>query len=447
MGRHLILIDFSWARDKDPRVPLGHASLLASLRGVPSLDVKGIVIPVNSECPKPEDVAAMILESSAGCASTDVDIAFGAYVWGEDLLQAVLRDVRRRGFAGRTIVGGPQISYTGPGLEGLYPEADVFVRGYGEDALAFIARTPGRPRIRGVHYAGEVDRSEQTAVDLEQLPSPWMTGVTLVVGQRFIRWETQRGCPFQCAFCQHREPGARLRKRTLSRSRVFDEVALFCRHDVQEIAVLDAIFNVNPHAIDILRAFVEGGFRGRLSLQCRAELTNIEFLDAVRMLDACLEFGLQSIHMVEGAAIHRINDMEKVDRVLAETKRRGIRHAVSLIFGLPQQTFDSFLASVRWCLERRVPVIKAFPLMLLRGTPLDRTRGRWGLRERGACMPIVVSADSFDERDWQKMARVAEALAVTEGRHPADLDGLLSIAASCEPDLRRWQSDLLWRAA
>ncbi|MDP2270502.1 MAG: radical SAM protein [Archangium sp.] len=447
MSRPLILVDFCWTRDKDPRVPLGHASLLASLRAVPGLDVRTVVVAVNAGLQRPEEVAAVILDHATGCDSTNVDVAFGAYVWGEDLLRAVLSALRRRGFRGRIILGGPQISYAGPGLEELYPEADAFVRGYGEDALVSITRAPGRPLVAGVHYAGQDDRCQRTTVDLETLPSPWLTGVVPIEGQRFIRWETQRGCPFRCSFCQHREPGARLRHRQLARSRVLDEVAFFCRHDVREIAVLDAIFNVGSGATDTLRAFVDGGFRGRLSLQCRAELVTPAFLDAAQMLDTCLEFGLQTIHAAEGSAIDRANDIEKVDRSLAEVRRRSIPHEVSLIFGLPEQTLDSFLASVRWCLERRVPVIKAFPLMLLRGTPLERTRHRWGLREHGASMPIVVASNSFDERAWAHMARVAEALAATEGTHPVDLDGLLRLAESCVPDLGRWQSGPLRRAA
>ena len=446
MGRTVVLVDLYWTRDKDPRVPLGHGSLLASLRSVPGVTVHPIVVPVNVANVDPGQLADSVLAAAAGPPDA-VDVAVGAYVWAEELLKELLALLRRCGFRGRIILGGPQISYSGSGLEELYPEADVFVRGYGEDALAALAQAPGRPPIAGVHYAGDEDRCARTTVDLETIPSPWLTGVVPIEGQRFIRWETQRGCPYRCAFCQHREPGARLVRRQLARSRVLDEVALFCRHDVREIAVLDAIFNVGSRATDILRAFVDGGFRGRLSLQCRAELVTLDFLDAAAMLDTCLEFGLQTIHAAEGAAIDRKNEIEKVDRALAEVRRRDIPHEVSLIFGLPEQTLDSFLASVRWCLERRVPVIKAFPLMLLRGTPLDRTRHRWGLRERGTSMPIVVAAHSFDEHDWAQMARVAEALAATEGAHPADLDGLLRLAESSVPDLGRWQSAPPQRAA
>lgn len=437
--RTVILVDLYWTRDKDPRIPLGHASLLASLLRIPGVTVHPLVVPVNLATVDPGQLADRVLAAAVGPPDA-VDVAIGAYVWAEEILKELLAILRRRGFRGRIILGGPQISYSGPGLEALYPEADVFVRGYGEDALASLARTPGRPPITGVHYPGDEDLAAQTMVDLEALPSPWLTGVVPIEGQRFIRWETQRGCPYRCAFCQHREPGARLAHRQLARTRIFDEITLFCRHDVREIAVLDAIFNIGSGATEVLRAFVAGGFRGRLSLQCRAELITSDFLDAAAILDTRLEFGLQTIHTTEGVAIDRRNKIEKVDAALAEVRRRRIPHEVSLIFGLPEQTLDSFLASVRWCLERRVPVIKAFPLMLLRGTQLDRTRHRWGLRERGTSMPIVEASHSFDEHDWTQMARVAEALAVTEGAHPADLDGLLRLAESRVPDLGRWQS-------
>lgn len=439
MARSIILVDLYWTRDKDPRVPLGHASLLAALAQEPDLDIHSVVVPVNLGNIDPEALATRILACVHDRAPGAVDVAIGAYVWAEELLQRLLPLLRARGFRGRIILGGPQISYAGDELARIYPQADAFVRGYGEGALVQLVRTPGCPPIRGVHYAGQEDRREQAEVSLASLPSPWLTGAVPLVGQRFIRWETQRGCPFRCSFCQHREPGARLTRRALAPTRVLGEVQLFCRHGIEEIAVLDPIFNIGRGATDVLRAFVDGGFAGRLSLQCRAEYVEPDFLEAAAALDVRLEFGLQTIHAKEGLAVRRQNQMDKVDSALAAVRDRDIAHEVSLIFGLPEQTLDSFLTSVAWCLERRVPVIKAFPLMLLRGTELDHERERWGFRELGTHMPVVIAANSFDEHDWMEMARIAEALKATEGRHPADVDELRRIAAGCEIDRSRWQ--------
>lgn len=437
MSRRIVLVDLTWSRDKDPRVPLGHASLLTALREG-GRDVRSLVFPVNAPGADVDTVVEAILRETGGVAAADVDVAFGAYVWGEAPLKAALRRLRALGFRGRLILGGPQISYSGPGIERLYPEVDAFVRGYGEAALLRLARSPAGWPIPGVHLAGSPDAVMQAEVDLEQLPSPWLTGAIPLNGQRFVRWETQRGCPFRCAFCQHREAGARLRRRGLGLARVEAEIDLFCASGVRDMAVLDPIFNMAPHATGVLERFAERRFAGRISLQCRAEAIDEAFLEASAALDVNLEFGLQTIHDDEGRAIERRNHVDRVDRALAGVRARGLDHEVSLIFGLPLQTLASFEASVAWCLEREVPVIKAFPLLLLRGTALDRERARWGLVESGGEMPMVVSSSRFHREDWRAMARLSEALRLTEGRHPRDLGRLRALADGLEPDLLRW---------
>ncbi|WP_230470009.1 B12-binding domain-containing radical SAM protein [Lujinxingia vulgaris] len=446
MSRTTLLVDFYWTRDKDPRIPLGHASILTAMR-TQNLDVRSIVVAVNDGQLDVGQVVQSILDAVQGIPPSDVDLAFGAYVWGEELLQEVLRRVRAAGFEGRIILGGPQISYSQGGLEAIYPHADAFVRGYGEEAMVQLARTSERRAITGVHWAGPLDLVQQANIDLGSLPSPWLTGTIPLKDQKFIRWETQRGCQFRCAFCQHREAGARLKRRELDLPRIEAEIELFCKSDVRDIAVLDPIFNASPHATAILQRFKALSYTGRLSLQCRAELMDENFIDAASELDVRLEFGLQTIHSAEMTAIRRNNHMPKVDEAFAQTLQRGIDFEVSLIFGLPEQTLASFMESVEWCLERHVPVIKVFPLMLLRGTGLERDRAKWNLRDSGGAMPMVIGSASFDREEWRQMARISEALRLTEGAHPGTIEELVDIANTLEPDILRWAPEQQGRAA
>ncbi|MBK8409230.1 MAG: radical SAM protein [Sandaracinaceae bacterium] len=434
----MLLVDFTWTRNKDPRVPLGHASLLAALHTEATLEVRSLVVAVNTPHCRPHSVVSRILMETSDCLPSAIDVAFGAYVWGEDTLTAVLRGLRARGFQGRIIVGGPQISYSGAGIDGLYPEADVFIRGYGEQALRQLARSPERQAITGVHFRGEADVVAQASVDLEKLPSPWLSDLIPIAEGSFVRWETQRGCPFRCGFCQHREAGARLLRRSLGLPRIEAEIDLFCRAGVGEIAVLDPIFNAGPHAVGVLQRFVDHGFAGRLALQCRAETVTTEFLDVAGQLNVCLEFGLQTIHTDEGRAVRRGNNVARVDETFAAVRARGIQHEVSLIFGLPHQTLASFKASVDWCLARRVPVLKAFPLMLLRGTELEREREKWDLVDTGGAMPMVIESSSFTRDEWEVMAQLAEALSGTEEHHPLSVAELEEMAHALTPDLFRW---------
>lgn len=439
MKRRIILVDLHWTRDKDPRVPLGHASLLASLALEPSVETRSIVRAVNAQPVAIEDLADEILGHARGLPPDAVDIGIGAYVWAEHIIVQLLPLLRARGFRGRLILGGPQISYAGPGIAKAYPEADVLVRGYGEQVLRELVRSPERVRVPGACWAGDIDTCTQASVEFAELPSPWLTETIPLAGQRFVRWETQRGCPFRCAFCQHREPGARLRRRSFDGDRLSEEIDLLCRCGVEDIAVLDPIFNVGPEAHRVLERFSSRGFTGRLSLQCRAESLSADFLALAAGLDVRLELGLQTIHEAEGTAIDRRNHIGRVDDALARLRRLSIAHEVSLIYGLPEQTLASFEASIDWCLRRRVPVLKAFPLMLLRGTKLERERKRWSLEEDGAVMPMVVASSSFDRHEHHRMACLAEALARTEGRHPSGIDELRRIASGLEVTRGRWQ--------
>ena len=425
----VILVALNWTRDKDPRIPLGHASLLAALQEA-GVAAASLCFHVNTPGFSPEAVTAAV-RSLAGPGTA---VAFGAYVWGEAALQRILPLLRADGFQGEIILGGPQISYAEPGVDVLYPDGDVFIRGYAEQAL--VAHLGGDEAVEGVHRRGQVDRGQQVEVELDALPSPWLTGAVPLEGQRFVRMETQRGCPFRCTFCQHREAGARLKRWDLDNVRVSEELALFQRSGVREIAVLDPVFNASSQAVSALRHLQGLGYTGELSLQCRFEMLSEAFLDACEELNVRLEFGLQTTHEAEWRAIQRRNRMAKVEAAMAALRARGLRYEVSLIFGLPEQTLASFRESVAFCLERRVPVIRAFPLMLLRGTPLARDAARWGLVESGGAMPCVVASDRFSKSEWLQMARISEALKDTEGAHPLALTMLERFTAA--PQLQRW---------
>ncbi|PKN31186.1 MAG: hypothetical protein CVU63_25255, partial [Deltaproteobacteria bacterium HGW-Deltaproteobacteria-20] len=151
------------------------------------------------------------------------------------------------------------------------------------------------------------------------------------------------------------------------------------------------------------------------------------FLNAAEKLNARLEFGLQTIHRREAEAVRRPVNLDRFARTLAGVRQRGIDHEVSIIFGLPEQTLDSFIDTVGWCLDMKVPVIRAFPLMLLRGTALDQERHRWNLVESDDVIPVVVQSSTFDRQQWEVMRRVSLALQRTEGANP-NLHEVLALA-------------------
>lgn len=402
----VILVSLDWRRPQDGKTGLGIGSIAAALQAA---DVPWRIVEaqVNSPDFSLEQVFAELLqaidEAGPGCL-----VGFGTYVWNDAEVQSLIRLVKGRGV--RIVLGGPQISYMARGqLESTYPEADYFVRGQGEMAMVALARGE-LPDDCGIHVAGTPDQSHKADHDLLALPSPYLLGT--VEPQASIRWETQRGCPFKCAFCQHREPGDRLTHQWFDAQRLERELALFAAAEVERISVLDPIFHAKPaRAVEVLNSIKAAGVKAQLSLQCRFETCTPEFLDALDGLDVTLEFGLQTTVEAEYRAIDRPNHMESVRNRIQELHRRQIEFEVSLIYGLPKQTLDSFRSSVDWCLQQQVPRLRAWPLMLLRGTPLHDQRARYGLRESfDQRIPIVIGSDSFSEAEHAEMARIAMAL-------------------------------------
>ena len=405
-GRPIALVSLDWMRPQDPKVGLGTASIASALRSA-GASVHIISDAVNRPGFDADAFFGNVIRA-VDEAGPGVLVGIGAYVWCENEVQALLSILGDRI---EIVLGGPQISYaTGVDLESLYPNVTYFVRGNGEAAMVALAAGSHGNGALGVHVAGAPDLGDRADYPLDRLSSPHLDG-TSPIG-RFVRWETQRGCLFRCTFCQHRQPGDRLTRSEFSSDRLRAEITAFRDSGTKRIAVLDPIFNMNPkRAIWLLGEMRRIGLTAELSLQCRFELTDNAFLDALKGLDARLEFGLQTVHEDEARAVGRPNRMDKVEEVISNLNERRLPYEVSLIYGLPLQTVERFQASVEWCLDRGVPRVRAWPLMLLRGTDLHAQRDRWGFVEsRADRIPIVVESNSFSREDYAEMASIAAAL-------------------------------------
>lgn len=403
--RPAVLVSMDWLRPGDPPFGLGVASIASALRRAGSR-VRVVSDAVNRPGFSNNAFFAEVREA-VNRAGPDALVGISAFVWCEREVQDLLPLL---GSSARIVLGGPQVSYAGPGeLERLYPGARYFVRGHGEAAVVALATGKAENGRLGLHVAGMQDQLNYADFSLDRLPSPHLDG-TAPTGD-FVRWETQRGCQFSCSFCQHREAGGRLRRTMMGTGRLHCELAAFRDAGTGRLTVLDPIFNTDTsRAVGLLEEFRRIGPDARLSLQCRFEMVDKTFLDAAGRVDAVLEFGLQTIHDDEARAVGRPNNLGKVEAVMADLNDRQIPYEVSLIYGLPLQTPGRFQASVDWLLQRGAPKIRAWPLMLLRGTPLYHQRDHWGYMESDDRIPIAIKNDSFSRDDHDEMGRIAEGL-------------------------------------
>ena len=452
-SRRLALVSLDWTRAKDPPLSLGHASILAGIR-TSHADLAAQVVSLERSVIDPSFDPEVLADEILSLDRENLDVAIGCFVWNEQDVQAICQRLQSKNFSGKILLGGPQISYCPPGdLERLYPHANVFLRGYAEESICTWLSCEEDTLVPGMHIAADFDWGRQAQPDFDKLASPLLSGTIPL--QPFMRWETQRGCPFVCSFCQHRDQSDPQTRQQRGRSsfcdsRIHAEAELICKDGiVTDLAVLDPVFNSGGRFMFVLDALLEFGYCGKISLQCRFEMVTKAFLEAVSNLDkqngakVTLEFGLQTVNKAEWGPIMRPNNLRRAQQTIDLLKEYDLDFEVSLIYGLPNQTLESFITSVNWCLERHVPRVKAWPLMLLRGTALQQQKQQYGLIEEidsvefcglqsegmsfGRALrvmksiPHVVESKTFTRAEWTQMSELSSILRETEDAHPARL--------------------------
>ncbi|ODM99751.1 hypothetical protein Ocin01_06922 [Orchesella cincta] len=385
MARKFLLTSFDYVRPKDPNISLASSSIMAYLKT--AFDSKETSKTLSLHC-RQYNVKNAALEKLSARVMQDI--------------KELKPDIIATGVPKYIVLGGPQITYNLKGtLEKFYPYGDFFIR-------------------------GDTDAGSKSIYNLSELPSPLLTP-GLVGHSGFVRWETKRGCPFECAFCQHKDSYEKRLK--CSPSRITDEQTWIVQNQIKDISIVDPIFNSGGQEeyLQTLNGFLKFGYTGRLNMQARFEMIKAPFLQLCSQLQENgvqveLEFGIQTIIKKESQVIRRMNNLKAVVKSANELHARSIPFEVSLIYGLPEQTLDSFRSSLEWVKTFVKPtVIRAWPLMLLKGTSLYDMKNVYNLREKMLDedleeldksrqykgIPHVVESSSFTETEWDQMKSVA----------------------------------------
>lgn len=159
---------------------------------------------------------------------------------------------------------------------------------------------------------------------------------------------------------------------------------MYLSNQVNDLAIVDPTFNAGDNYLDVLKSL--GGFKGKISLQSRFEMVKDEYIQACQRLQeggakVVLEVGIQTIHRQETKMIHRPNNLLKIKEWAAKLRENDIPFEISLIYGLPVQTLQSFKENVAFAQDLGPTKLVAWPLMLLRGTELERQKDVYGLNE------------------------------------------------------------------
>ncbi len=306
-----------------------------------------------------EDVVNQLLSAEV--------IGFSLYVWNEQISLEIIRQLKKQNSKVYIICGGPQVPDRAESFLRKNPGIDIAVHGEGEHTFfellkifpsRKINQIPGTSKITesGAFYSNpKADRTK----DLSTFPSPYLSGVfdnliSIPDEEWLVLWETNRGCPFQCTFCDW---GSAVADRVFrfDMERINKELDWFSKNKIEFIFNCDANFGILPRDVDIAQRAAKNkkqfGYPKVLSTQNTKNATERNYLTQKILSDNGLNKGvalsMQSLFVPALVNIKRQNiSLQTYEELQRRFNLDNVTTYSDFILGLPGETYESFADGV-----------------------------------------------------------------------------------------------------
>jgi tRNA A37 methylthiotransferase MiaB len=294
--------------------------------------------------------------------------AFSTYVWNFRVSLAIAERLKAVDPDKLIVFGGPHVPDRIDDFLDRYPFVDVIVHSEGERVFVdLIEAFPHNDwsEIPGISYRDEAGRRVTNPkaprfANLEEIPSPYLKGTFDALMQAhpdeqwIVLWETNRGCPFQCTFCDW---GSMTQSKVLrfEMERLQAEIAWISAHEINYVYCCDANFGILPRDIELVESVArhkaETGFPRVMGVQNTKNATDRAYTAQKILTEAGLTNGvdlaLQSVDSHTLEIIKRKNiSLDSYEDLQQRFTRDGIATFSDIILGLPGETYDSFASGV-----------------------------------------------------------------------------------------------------
>ncbi len=310
-------------------------------------------------------------------------IGFSVYTWNVALVQRLLPALRGL-LPARTeyLLGGVEVTHCGQRYVDVTWDNVAVCNGEGEQTFSEYLRHVEDKRlaleaVKGLSFYRDAEwittESRPRITDLDQIPSPWLTGAIDLKGIEVVPFETNRGCPFACEFCFWGGAiGQKLHRVGLAR--IKEEMSYIARHPIKTLYLIDANFGILPRDIEIAEHIVATKKLHRSPNQVIfASSKNTS--DRVEQVSRILSQGglLTSQPISLQSMNERALRLAKRDNIQTDVYLRlqrrlnewGVQSYVELIWPLPGETLDSFKQGIEELCTSGAQAFSVYPHLWL----------------------------------------------------------------------------------
>ena len=295
-------------------------------------------------------------------------VLFSVYVWNKNISIEIARELKKIDKNKFIVFGGPSAPDNAEKFLRKYDFVDCIVHQEGERTITSVLDNyPNEdwrlvPGISSINSKGDfiTNKCLPKMRDITVLPSPYLEGTFDRLmkenpNERWLAsWETNRGCPFSCTYCDWGSATASKVSR-MDMDKLGKELLWFAKNKVEFIYVCDANFGMLPRDMEISKMAIEMkkkyGYPHVLSVQttknARERSYDIQKLLYEGGMHKSVNMAMQSMNLTALKEIKRdnisLNDYKILQKRFISD---GIPTYSDLILGLPGDTFESFKDSV-----------------------------------------------------------------------------------------------------
>ena len=360
------------------------------------------------------------LESALESTPPPDIIGFSNYAWNRQISKEMSKIFLEKNPNGLVVWGGPNFPADYPSQQTFFknfPEIDIYVPIEGEIGFSnIVEKALEKNNINNLRnnlltnpISGCITRlndgelkfefTEKRIRQLDEIESPYLSGILdeFFDGKLVPMIQTNRGCPFSCTFCTDGSDDVRMVNQFTSK-RVDNELKYIAKKvpkNTHSLHISDLNFGMYSKDMDVCETInhIQKEYDYPKFVKVTSGKNRQERIsEAIQKLGGStyMSLSVQSLNDQILSNIKRDNiSSEKLISLGPTLKKQGLDTVCDVILGLPGETYETHIQTVRDVMRANIDWINIWTLMLLDGSELNtpKEREKWNLNVKYRIIP------------------------------------------------------------